>query len=480
MRYAMAFVLSCLIAGCESEPELIDGVFTQDDWSVIETLSPLPEPPPNPTNRYADDPAAAALGQKLFFETAYTGAIVRGTLAEGQLGTCCTFEVYSCATCHDPANYFVQTNTNPSGLMLGVTGWFKRNAPTVMNNAVYLRWNFWDGRRDTIWANAPNCEGSGMRGSRTHIAHMLYEKYRAEYDAIVAGDPNSPPLPDALDPASPDAGRFPADAQPYRHIHASQDAWNNMTAADQDVVNRVVANWGKFLEAYIRKLVTPQAPFDAYVAGDKDAISPAAKRGLKLFVGKAVCVKCHSGPAFSDDKFHNTAVAQSGPIATLLPDAATPGFGQLDTGRKGAFLHPFGGPATHTWRSNGPYSDDPTFFDYTDVVEDPSNEGQFHTQGLRNVEHTAPYMHAGQLETLEQVVELYDRAGDSAGVLGVKDILILPLHLTPGDRADLVEFMKTLTTSQYPDAALLENTATPGATYSQMACVLDPFPQCSP
>lgn len=479
MKHSVSILLLCLASGCEDET-LIDDVFTPDEWAKIQTLSPLPPLPANPTNRYADDPAAAVLGQKLFFDSAYTGAVVRGTVEEGQLGPCCTFEVYSCASCHDPADYFIQTTANPKSLMMGVTGWFKRNVPTVMNNPVYLRWNFWDGRRDTIWANAPNSEGGGMRGGRNHIAHMMYAKYRDDYNAIVAGDPNSPPLPSALDLGAADASRFPVDAQPYSHILANQDAWNGMTAADQDTVNRIVANWGKFLEAYIRKLVTPQTPFDAYVAGDRDAISPSAKRGLKLFVGKAVCVKCHDGPLFSDDKFHNTAVAQSGPIATLLPDAATPGFGQLDTGRKGAFLHPFGGPTTHTWRSNGPYSDDPTFFDYSDVVEDPSQEGQFHTPGLRNVEHTGPYMHAGQLETLEQVIDLYNRAGDSAGVLGVKSNLIVPLHLTPGERDDLVAFLKTLTTTQYPDAALLQNTAAPGSTYSSITCVLDAFPQCTP
>jgi cytochrome c peroxidase len=479
MKWLVAWVVISGV-GCSDPPSTLrDGIFTQADWTKIQTLSPLPEVPANPTNRYADDPAAATLGQKLFFETSYTGAIMRGKVAEGQVGPCCTQEAYSCATCHDPQNYFIQTNAMPNSLSMGVTGWFKRNVPTLLVNSVYLQWNFWDGRRDTIWANAPNSEGDGMRGGRNHIAHMLYAKYKDDYNAIVAGDSKSPPLPDALALDSTEASRFPVDAQPYSHIMANQDAWNAMTQADQDVVNRATANFGKFIDAYVRKLVTRTTPFDDYVAGDETAISLSAKRGLKLFIGKANCIACHSGPTFSDDKFHNTAVAQSGPIATLLPDASTPGFGSLDTGRKGAFLNGMGGPTTYTFRSNGPYSDDPAFRDYSELVETPEQEGQFHTQGLRNIEMTGPYMHAGQFTMLEEVIDLYDRGGDTAGVLGTKDDLIQPLFLSDREKKDLLEFMKTLTATDYPAAELITDTSKHGAVYPALSCQLDFIPQCT-
>jgi cytochrome c peroxidase len=483
MNAGMKSLLTCLVIigfGCSDPPSTLrDGLFTEAEWTKIQTLSPLPDVPANPTNRYADNTAAATLGQRLFFESSYTGVVVRGTVAEGQVGPCCTQEAYSCASCHDPQQFFIATAPMPNSLSMGVTGWNKRNVPTLLINAVYLRWNFWDGRRDTIWANAPNSESGSMRGGRTHVAHMMYAKYRDEYNAVVANDPNSPPLPAALDLTSSEASRFPVDAQPYSHIIANQDAWNAMTADDQDTVNRVVANWGKFIDAYVRKLVTKATPFDNYVAGDETAISVSAKRGLKLFIGKANCIACHSGPLFSDDKFHNTAVAQSGPIATLLPDPATPGFGALDTGRKGAFLNPLGGPATYTFRSNGPYSDNPNYYDYTDVIEKPEEEGQFHTQGLRNIDKTGPYMHAGQFTTLDEVVDLYDRGGDTAGVLGTKDDLIQPLFLSAREKKDLVEFMKTLTVIEYPAAELLVDTSKAGAVYPTLSCVLDFIPQCT-
>ncbi|MDB4959399.1 MAG: uncharacterized protein JWO36_6968 [Myxococcales bacterium] len=479
--------LLAVVGGCSDDPGtgpgngLIDGVFTPAEWDKVNMLSPLPAPPANPTNRYADDGAAAWLGQKLFFETNYTGAIFRGTVDHGQIGTCCQIELHGCVSCHDPKNYFIQTSSMPNSLTMAVIGWFKRNSPTLMNNPVYLRWNFWDGRRDTIWANVPNSEGAA-RASRVHIAHMIYAKYRDAYNAITDGDPNSPPLPSALDLNDPGAARFPIDAGPFSHLQTKKDAWAAMAPADQVIVNRILVNWGKFLEAYVRKLVTPTSPFDSYVAGDLTAISAAAKRGLLLFIGKANCIACHTGPSFSDDKFHNTGIAQSGNIAALLPDPMNAGFGVPDVGRYGAFTHPWGGPTTYAFSSNGMYSDAPAFFDYTGVVQADDQIGQFHTVGLRNVEHTAPYFHAGQSLTLEDVVEFYDRGGDDSGFSGVKDMLILPLHLTVDEKADLVTFLKTLTATKYPDSALLVNTAKPGPVYTtaDLPCALDTPPQCTP
>src|SRR5262249_61763254 len=69
----------------------------------------------------------------------------------------------------------------------------------------------------------------------------------------------------------------------------------------------------KSTAAYLRLLVSRNAPFDRYVAGDETAISVAAKRGLRLFIGKAGCIACHSGPFFTDHEDHATGVAQTGP-----------------------------------------------------------------------------------------------------------------------------------------------------------------------
>jgi hypothetical protein len=75
-------------------------------------------------------------------------------------------------------------------------------------------------------------------------------------------------------------------------------------------VSRIVVNFGKALAAYERKLTCGPGRFDAFVAGDASALSEAEQRGLELFIGKGKCVNCHSGPYFSDQKFHNVGMKE--------------------------------------------------------------------------------------------------------------------------------------------------------------------------
>src|SRR5262249_60783079 len=94
--------------------------------------------------------------------------------------------------------------------------------------------------------------------------------------------------------------RFPATGSPY----TDTANWDRLSAHDKEIINRILVNYGKAIEAYLRKLVSRNAPFDRYVAGESTAISAAAKNGLKLFIGKAGCINCHYTPLFSDDDFH--------------------------------------------------------------------------------------------------------------------------------------------------------------------------------
>src|SRR5438105_2974043 len=95
-----------------------------------------------------------------------------------------------------------------------------------------------------------------INGSRLAVAHVMYAKYRAAYDAIF-----TPALDPALDPASLQASRFPATGKP------GDASWAGMTGADQDIVNRIYANFGKAIAAYERRLISRNAQFDLYVAG---------------------------------------------------------------------------------------------------------------------------------------------------------------------------------------------------------------------
>ena len=274
-----SFMLS--IYGCGEEeasemaavPEQADDIFTDREWSVIQRLSPLPEtPPPNPTNRVADNPEAAQLGQMFFFDTRFSRD-----------------RTVACSTCHSPFHGFADVEATSLGAGRGT-----RNAPTLLNTA-YNKWQFWDGRADTLWSQALSAlEGEAEQaGTRLQYAHLIHQSYAADYEAVFGA------LPELADTA-----RFPPEGKP------GDPAFDSMSEVDQHAVNTVFANIGKAIEAYERLLISRNAPFDRFVAGDTAAISVEAKRGLKTFIGKGICILCHDTPTFTDNAFHNLGVPQ--------------------------------------------------------------------------------------------------------------------------------------------------------------------------
>jgi cytochrome c peroxidase len=152
------------------------------------------------------------------------------------------------------------------------------------------------------------------------------------------------------------------------------------------------------LASYVRTIVSGNSRFDRYGAGDRAALSPAARRGLSLFNGKAGCAGCHHGPNFSDEQLHNTGVAWR-------------------TGR-----------LTDAGRAR--------------VTGRPEDRGAFKTPTLRHVAGTAPYMHDGSVATLRDVVEHYNRGGSPAPGL---DVRMRVLNLQPSEKHDIIEFLRALT-----------------------------------
>jgi hypothetical protein len=233
-----------------------------------------------------------------------------------------------------------------------------------------------------------------------------------QYNAVF-----SPPLDPALDRNSPNAARFPrpttvtnAAGAPALQGSPNDATWNSMTAADQQTVLRITANFAKAIAAYQRLLISRGAPFDRFIAGDANAISDQVKRGAALYVGKARCISCHNGPLFSDNLFHN-----------IGEGAAT------ETGRAGA------NPATGTFSISSIYSDDRDFgaARLASILRDDSQNGAWRTPTLRGVAQTAPYLRTGRLATLEDVVDFYN-VGTSR----------LPaLNLTSDEKAALVAFL---------------------------------------
>jgi len=407
----------------------------------VKTLSPLPASlPVDATNTLADNAAAATFGQKLFFDKRYSGPLV-AVAAVNPLGAIGDTGKVACATCHSgPA---MSDNRDPFNVTLG-TNFHFRNAPALVNSSFYT-WTNWAGRFSAQWelplAVAENAVT--MNSNRLKLAHFIYDHYKADYEAVFSTTMNA-----SLASSAADASRFPAEGKPKANAAATNGAWEGMTSDDQTVVNRIIVNFGKALQAYFRKLVSRNAPFDQYVsANGGTAISESAKRGAELFVGKANCSSCHTGPTFTDNKFHNLGVRQD---ASVLHELAT------DNGRftDGASL------VASALNSSGAYSDNAAtgaarLNGLTNPMPD-STKAMFRTASLREVADTAPYMHSGQIATLADVVKFYVAGGGTVATGTTKDPLLAPLTLSDAEQADLVEFLKTLSGAAVPAALLVD------------------------
>lgn len=258
-------------------------------------------------------------------------------------------ESVSCAVCHDPTQGFSNGKVVGEGI-LGRKG--NRNVPSIINR-LFGKTQFWDGRSNTLESQAL---GPLLNPDEMGINEvLLIERLKADVN----------------------------------YQRAFQEAFGS--APTLELVSQAIAT-------FERTLLSGETPFDRYEwNGEKTALNASAKRGLRLFRGKARCSICHIGTNFTDEKFHNLGAGE--------------GVGQEDPGR-------------------------------SDVTKDPADFGAFKTPTLRNVTLTAPYMHDGSLATLEDVITFYDRGGRPNPHL---DKEIRPLQLSSEEKTDLLEFLKSLT-----------------------------------
>jgi cytochrome c peroxidase len=429
----VSFVLSSVtlgaaLAGCNTLCVDKDCMFTETEWNLVKTMSPLPDPTRDLTNHVVGDQQAETLGRKLLYETRYSTALkVASTL--GAVGD--TAKV-ACESCHKATASYVDIRSTPNNMSLGVS-WTLRNAPMLVNT-VYYDWHNWAGNRRALWEQAGGSPetGTNTAGDRCTYAHMLWDHYRDEYNAVFP----ETPLPDRLDPAA--TGALPAKCKPSANPTTMPGPWEAMTSDDKDSITRIMCNQGKAVAAFETLLVSRNAPFDAYVAGTGD-ISLKAKRGLRLFVGKAACANCHLGSFFTDQKFHNLGIPQTG--------ANVPA---TDQGRLEAIKELPG----RLCKANGPFSDDMSvgveWLNGINDPDDPTDLGRFRTGSLRNVTQSAPYMHTGGFATLRDVIAFYNSGGEDAGFLGTKDPRIKPLGLSETEIDELIEFLDTLTGEALP------------------------------
>jgi cytochrome c peroxidase len=369
--------------------------------SIARSLSPPPPPAANQTNAFADNAAAAIFGQHLFFDP--------GLSRHGD---------FSCSTCHDPAQAFADGKPVAEGTSVGIF-----NTPTLLG-AAHHRWLFLDGRADTLWSQAlsPIENDLEMASSRTDaVRHVAETKPLLDTYTTLFG-----PLPEVESTL-----RFPNGARP------GTPQWNTMEPEDQQAITTAFVNLGKSIEAYERLLQPGLSDFDRWVASietdtqNTEMMSPAAHRGYVLFAGKAGCLQCHFGPLLTDFEFHDLALPPRDPAAAPLPGRGA-GYDLL---RKSEFA------------ADGVWSDAPTSTKARRAGNariGPEHWGSFRTPSLRNTALTAPYMHAGQLKTLAEVLHFYNTLEGQIRRHHHAEAVLQPLNFTPTELIDLEAFLEAL------------------------------------
>ncbi len=315
----------------------------------------------------ADNPlneAKVALGRLLFFDNRLSG----------DLGT-------SCASCHDPRLGW----GDGQGVSRGYAGtqhW--RNSQTTVNAAFYSRL-FWAGEAPSLEAQAKSAITGNLAGN---------------------GDPAM--IEERL-------------AQIPEYVALFREAFG-VDRPTFPLVLRAIASFER------QELISRDSPFDRFLAGDEQALSEAARRGLALFEGRAGCIRCHNGPLMSDEDYHYLDVPQNEVF-------------RMDPLRQVSlrYQHSIRGVPEDVYR----HADRDLGLYYTTGRD--ADRGRFRTPGLRYLEYTAPYMHNGVFSEIEEVIAFYNRGG---GDDPNQSPLIRPLNLSNDEQADLAEFLYSLSGSE--------------------------------
>ncbi len=513
----MGAAICLALTGCQSGG-FFCGSNASCDWSStdlsrVEALADLaPAPPTDPSNRYAANADAAALGKMFYFDTRFSGpstgldALNRqmpfGRSVAGQGAN------VACVTCHDAGHGGVDPASAPGNVSVGA-GWTYNNALTTYNSAFYTL-HLWNGRADSLWSQsvADNENVLTTNGNRLQTAWLIndlygdaYGKVFSDYPLPFSGPSSDVRLLVGADGQCADVGgacpaacraatstttgavgcwpRFPLQGKPGKVAGCQPgdagepfgDAYDCMAAPDQAAITRVLVNFGKAIAAYEQTLVLGASPFDRWVAdlragkGDSStAMSGPAQLGARLFVGKAACSDCHNTGLLSDGAFHNVGVGQTG---TGVPtEGDCPAGGVCDCAPVTS-TH-MGGPKNclpwgardgiqklkaNGFRRDSMWSDgaaDPTVAAYVGADLSTIPLGAYRTPSLRNVALTAPYMHDGSIATLDDVVWHYNQAETTPNTPGAATASFKPLYLTSDEQAELVAFLEALTCDPPP------------------------------
>ncbi|MFN0160243.1 MAG: cytochrome-c peroxidase [Burkholderiales bacterium] len=379
----MRVIALALLASLAVTPAAAGVIFSADETRAILAHGPWPAPwQPDASNRVSGSAAGIDYGQRLFFDPRLS--------ANGK---------FACSTCHVPALAWSDRRRIGMGQVpLG------RNTPSVLN-ARHERWLGRDGASDSLWSHAlkPLTDEREMGNSVERLAAFL----RADADMNC------------------------------RHARAF-----GAVPADDLLLAVEIA---KALAAFQESLVTPRTSFDrfrdALAKGDRAGMarySDAAKRGLRIFVGRGNCAVCHFGPTFSNGEF-----ADIGVPFFLAP-------GKVDSGRHGGIAR----VQQDRFNRLSSFSDAGNPADAVGIrhlVQEHRHWGEFKVPGLREAVRTGPYMHAGSHATLGDVVRHYSEL-DVDRLHADGERILKPLNLNPRESADLVAFLKSLSVAHLPGA----------------------------
>lgn len=347
--------------------------------------APLGLPPvPIPANN-PQSPEKIKLGDRLYHDKRLS--------ADGKV---------SCSTCHEESKGFTDNLPVSKGFE-GKTG--TRSAPTVINAAYYTS-QFWDGREPDLEGQAKGPFINPVEGGLASH-EVLLDKIRADK-------------------------KYDADFKKVFGVSGKKITIDHVTRA---------------IASFERTIIAGNSAFDRYqFASDTNALSPAAQRGLDIFINKGRCVSCHrieqTQALFTDNRFHNIGVGfkkiqnQENKTAAAFVKKKHNSKFDLDT----------------EVLTNEHVSELGRFA----VTENLTQVGAFKTPTLRNLTLTAPYMHDGSLKTLADVVDFYNNGGrnkDTDPLSGFQSGGIRPLKLDDKEKKDLVAFLESLTSPEYKKLA---------------------------
>jgi len=322
----------------------------------------------------------------------------------------------SCALCHKP------TNNWTDGKKLSIKG--RMNTPTLWGVA-NQNWYFWNGRADSTWSqvalvienkNEHNLSKIGLVQKVIRSVELLNL-----YEDLFGTLHVSKNIKEADECASNNS-----------LVEKCVQAWGELHKADIKQVNEIFLNIAKSIAAYIETIEPPKTKFDDFLdslqnSRKSSTYSSTEVSGIRIFIGKGRCSICHSGRYLRDGEFHDVRIPSS---SSKIKAARYNGVKQL---------------LDYEFNLLSLHNDFPNKLKHTQYVRPNQVDwAAFKTPTLRMISKTAPYMHQGQINTLEEVIDHYSEFKDASPANHHTESFLTPLFLSAKEKSDLVAFLKTL------------------------------------